>query len=107
MSNYYDRYAPQADPAGLLKLGEATIAEQIAELNPEEDAATAAEAVLDTARTLIVEQIRQRVQASPVLTQYEEAILYYDWPEGDEHLVWVAEAPEEEIVRWAEAVEVE
>lgn len=45
-----------------------------------------------------------RVDMFAELARYRDVILY-DWPEGDEHWRWVATAPLEEIVRWAEAVD--
>ena len=50
----------------------------------------------------IFEQARYRVQHTPELAPHEEFILA-DWPEGDEHWQWVAEARVEEIVSWVEA----
>jgi hypothetical protein len=46
---------------------------------------------------------RQRVNATPELAVYED-IIFYDWPNWDEHLEWVATAPVEEIVQWAATV---
>lgn len=46
---------------------------------------------------------RQRVSDTPELSEYED-IIFYDWPNWDEHLAWVATAPVEEIVQWAATV---
>lgn len=40
-----------------------------------------------------------RVHHEPKLWPHREFILG-DWPEGDEHLVWVVTAPIEEILDW-------
>ena len=44
---------------------------------------------------------RQRVAQSPRLQKYE-ATIFYDWPNWDEHMQWIATAPVKEIVDWAE-----
>jgi thiaminase len=49
------------------------------------------------------DRARLRVSNSPALKSYED-IIFYDWPEGDEHLTWVATAPIKEIVDWAKTV---
>lgn len=46
---------------------------------------------------------RQRVSDTPELDVYED-IIFYDWPNWDEHLEWVAAAPVAEIVSWAAAI---
>ena len=50
------------------------------------------------------DQARQRVQDTPQLQPYRD-VIFYDWPEGDEHLNWIATAPLAEIVDWAETVQ--
>jgi len=52
--------------------------------------------------TTAFDTARERVRNTPKLAPHEEFILA-DWPEGDEHWQWVAEAPVEEIVSWVEA----
>ena len=47
----------------------------------------------------------QRVDSTPELEPYRDTIMY-DWPEGDEHWQWVATTPVQEIVDWAETVEI-
>lgn len=42
-----------------------------------------------------------RVDDNPKLAAHRDFILA-DWPEGDEHWEWVATAPVDEIVDWAE-----
>lgn len=49
-------------------------------------------------------QARERVANDAALAAHAETI-FYDWPEGDEHLEWIATAPISEIVDWAETVE--
>lgn len=49
------------------------------------------------------EQARERVNATPELSQYAATILY-DWPEGDVHWAWVTSASVDEIVAWATAI---
>jgi len=46
---------------------------------------------------------RQRVQDTPELQQYRD-VIFADWPEGDEHLQWIASAPLAEIVSWASEI---
>jgi hypothetical protein len=43
-----------------------------------------------------------RVNSSETLSQYRDLLLDYDWSNQDEHLEWVATAPEAEIISWAE-----
>jgi hypothetical protein len=45
-----------------------------------------------------------RVNASETLSAYRDLLLEYDWSNRDEHLAWVASAPESEIVFWAEQI---
>jgi hypothetical protein len=45
-----------------------------------------------------------RVNASKTLNTYRDLLLDYDWSNMDEHLAWVATAPEAEIVAWAENI---
>lgn len=47
--DYYDWYANKADPADLVRMGRAEIIKGIAELNPDEDAEQAADAILELA----------------------------------------------------------
>lgn len=47
-------------------------------------------------------KIQERIENTPELEQYREE-LEYDWPE-DGHADWVATAPVDEIVDWAETV---
>jgi hypothetical protein len=42
-----------------------------------------------------------RIEGSPRLTA-RRGIILADWSEGDDHLRWVAEADEGEIVAWAD-----
>jgi hypothetical protein len=42
----------------------------------------------------------ERFRAEPALAPYED-IIFNDWPEGDEHHQWVAEAPLAELLDWA------
>ena len=50
------------------------------------------------------DRAKARVDASPELSAHSDTILY-DWPEGDEHFTWVATAPINKIVDWAETIE--
>jgi hypothetical protein len=50
----------------------------------------------------LCQQASNRVQDSEALRPHQECILA-DWNEGDDHLMWVIEAGEQEIVDWAEA----
>ena len=44
---------------------------------------------------------RNRVDSTEALKPFE-ATIFYDWPNWDEHLEWIATAPVAEIVDWAE-----
>ena len=46
---------------------------------------------------------QRRVWKTPELEPYEEWFIH-DWDEGDEHFDWVATAPVEKLVAWAETV---
>jgi len=46
------------------------------------------------------ERAVERVHASPQLTPYSELLLACDWNNWDEHVIWVANAPVEEILGW-------
>jgi hypothetical protein len=50
----------------------------------------------------LFEQAKEKVENSPVLSEDADFILA-DWPEGEEHLRWVVEADESEILEWVEA----
>lgn len=54
-------------------------------------------------QTINEQTARQRVKETPELQRYEDTI-FYDWPNWDEHLDWIATAPIQEIVDWAESV---
>ncbi|HEU4752218.1 MAG TPA: hypothetical protein VFU47_03845 [Armatimonadota bacterium] len=45
-----------------------------------------------------------RVNASETLSAYRDLLLDYDWSNEDEHMEWVATAPEAELVAWAETI---
>jgi len=49
------------------------------------------------------DRIQERIAETPELEQYREE-LEYDWPEPEAHTDWVATAPVEEIVDWAETI---
>lgn len=44
-----------------------------------------------------------RVDGSELLSRYKKIFLD-DWPEGEEHLKWVAEADESELLSWARCI---
>lgn len=50
----------------------------------------------------LYEQARNKVESSKALSEQEDFILA-DWPEGDEHWIWVIETDEDEILDWAKA----
>ena len=47
---------------------------------------------------------RDRVAQTPELDNFSNTI-FYDWPEWDEHMEWIATAPVDEILDWADTVE--
>jgi len=51
------------------------------------------------------DQAKRRVDRSAALRDYADIILH-DWPEED-HLAWVASAPEAEILDWAHQIRVD
>ncbi len=51
-----------------------------------------------------LEVARIRVTRSPRLAAHADTIMH-DWPEGDAHWYWVATAPADEIIDWAETIE--
>lgn len=48
-------------------------------------------------------KIEERIESAPELEEFR-AELEYDWPNRHEHANWVANAPVEEIVDWAETI---
>lgn len=54
-------------------------------------------------RNELEQAAERRFRSEPALAQYAD-ILFYDWPNRDEHLRWVAEAPLSEIIDWAERI---
>ena len=46
---------------------------------------------------------RNRVGSTPILQAHYDTI-FYDWPNWAEHMEWIAMAPVEEIIDWAESV---
>ena len=53
---------------------------------------------------MLREQAQERVDNDCKLQAYKATIMY-DWPEGDEHWLWVISAPVAVIVDWARVVE--
>ncbi len=49
----------------------------------------------------------RRVMSEPELRPYRRLLIDYDWPNIDEHLVWVASASIVSLVRWAVDIETE
>ena len=56
------------------------------------------------AATRRAQRIEQRFAGHPELEQFR-AVIFADWPEGEDHLEWVATAPVAEIVDWAQGIE--
>jgi hypothetical protein len=56
--------------------------------------------------TALYDRASARVEIESELWPYKDTILA-DWPEGDEHWHWVAEASTNEILTWAEIVQEE
>jgi len=46
---------------------------------------------------------RERVSNNETLNEYASEI-WYDWPNWDEHVEWIAQAPVDEIIGWAQSV---
>ena len=49
------------------------------------------------------ERAENRVNRSPELSKYRD-IIFYDWPEGENHLKWITTAKVSEIVDWADRI---
>lgn len=49
---------------------------------------------------------RDRVDNDDYLREHED-ILFYDWPNWEEHMQWVATAPVDEIIGWANDTQVD
>jgi hypothetical protein len=49
------------------------------------------------------EQARRRVNNTPELKAIE-SVIFYDWPNWDEHMLWVVLSPVETIIDWAQTV---
>ena len=52
----------------------------------------------------IEQAARTRVENSEALSAHSETI-WSDWSNMDEHVEWIANAPEAEIIAWAETIE--
>ncbi len=50
------------------------------------------------------ERAAARVATSAALQEYEDILLHYQWDNWDEHLQWVAEAEEQEILDWCKTI---
>lgn len=59
---------------------------------------------MTTTTTTTEEAAKTRVENSEALKPYEDLLLNYDWSNQEEHLNWVATAPESEIIAWAEQI---
>lgn len=46
---------------------------------------------------------QRRIDATPELEQYRD-LIFYDWPEGDIHLLWIHGADTQAIIDWAETI---
>jgi hypothetical protein len=55
----------------------------------------------------VEEAAERRVHDSDALEQHEVVLLSYEWTHRNEHVLWVATAPESEIVDWAVSIEKE
>lgn len=53
--------------------------------------------------TINYQRAENRINETPALEPYREICLH-DWPQGDEHYQWVAEAKVSEIIDWAETI---
>jgi len=47
---------------------------------------------------------RKRIEGDPDLRPYIDIFFEFDWPEGMEHIEWVATAPKKDLVAWAQGV---
>jgi hypothetical protein len=50
------------------------------------------------------DKAERRVNGTPDLKPYRSYLLY-DWPENKKHLEWVATAPDDELINWAETMD--
>lgn len=56
-----------------------------------------------------IEKTQNRIKAidrvrSCFLRPYEDILIDYDWPNYDEHIIWVASAPFSEVLAWCETI---
>ncbi len=51
------------------------------------------------------EELHARVDDNDALAPYA-GVIFYDWPEGAQHIAWALTADEDEIVKWAESVSI-
>lgn len=61
------------------------------------------EEIRTMAQLSLEEQARRRVNNTPGLKAIEN-IIFYDWPNWDEHMLWVVLSPVETIIDWAQTV---
>lgn len=59
----------------------------------------------DAERVEYRERAEARVRRSARMRQYWD-VIFNDWDNMDEHLVWICEAPVAEIVAWAREIEI-
>lgn len=52
----------------------------------------------------LYDKANKRFDNTPELATYV-GILMYDWPNFEEHLKWVTEAPTQELIEWAKQAE--
>ena len=57
-----------------------------------------------TAEKTVEQTARERVAGSEALNAHSETI-WNDWANMDDHMEWIATAPESEIIAWAETIE--
>jgi len=55
------------------------------------------------AATRRAQRIEQRFADHPELEQFR-AVIFADWPEGEDHLDWIATAPVAELMDWAQGI---
>ena len=57
-------------------------------------------------RPSLRQRAEERVNRSPLLSEYHDIIMY-DWPDGNEHWKWVIHTHIDEIIDWAQTVEID
>jgi hypothetical protein len=106
----WEMFANDADPAAFMAQDERIVIQQIGELCQEwgeevddTDVDLIYRALWRHAADQLTDRAKARLAQHPALEPYED-IIYYDWPEGDDHALWLCTAEISEILSWAQGI---